>query len=111
MEAKISAGYFHFDEVDYRLNSASNRRFTKEEFFWTAGFGVSVGSMVRLVRSQHGVMNISIGYQYFPIKIPETSYYTIDEETTITVSTDNSWWYWGGPGSYVEIKFTLGGIF
>jgi hypothetical protein len=67
--------------------------------------------MLRMGSTPHGVMNISIGYQYFPIKIPESTDYYIDEDTTIMLETDNDWWYWGGPGSYIDFKFTIGGVF
>ncbi len=94
LDAKIPFGYFNFNTREYRYDQYS---------FWTVGFGISAGIMSRLPKSNHGVINFSIGYQYFPIVEPKWlnayGYSIID------------WWTKAGPGAHFEVKLTIGGIF
>jgi hypothetical protein len=110
-EVKIPFGYIHFSELDYHYGSNSHPRRQVEYSFWTYGFGASVGVMVKLPKTKHGVINISVGYQYFPIDVPETIQIEFSDGTVLTLQTDTYWWYWGGPGTSLDVKFTIGGIF
>ena len=105
-EGKIQMGYFHFSELGYYYGVGSSQyKVYSEQSFWTVGIGASVG--IKFKMPKKGVGNLSIGYQYFPIHVPET----IENDhggSTLTYTVDTDWWYRGGPGSYLDIKFTLG---
>lgn len=111
IDAKIPFGYIHFSELDYHYGSNSYPRKYIEYNTWTYGVGISVGFAFKLPKSEHGVINLSIGYQYFPIDVPETIQMEVSDETTITLQTDTYWWYLFGPGARFDFKFTIGGIF
>ncbi len=66
--------------------------------------------MFKVGRDNHGVGNLSVGYQYFPINVPSTTE-TIHNGETHIYSVDNDWWYFNGPGARLEVKLTLGGFF
>lgn len=107
-EGKIQFGYIHFSELGYYNGSGQNKydRAYSEQSFWSMGFGVSVGIMFKLQKRRIG--NVSIGYQYFPIHVPETIEVDHPSGQTLPYTVDVDWWYKGGPGSYLDIKFTLG---
>jgi hypothetical protein len=69
--------------------------------------------MFVLPRSKHVFGNISIGYQYFPVvKGPESISREVSYPSfTRTYHTWYDWWYMPGPGSTLEVKITIGGIF
>ena len=103
-EGKIQLGYIHFSELGY-YHSSYMKKYT-EASFWSTGFGISIGIMFKGSKKATG--NFSIGYQYFPIHVPQTIEWTPDGGNPLTYTVDTDWWYRGGPGSYVDIKFTLG---
>ncbi len=111
VEGKIPVGYIHFNQLTYRYASGSSNRVHLKYDFWSIGWGLSAGFMFRLPKTLHGVGNISIGYQYFPIDVPETVEVDLGNGTILTGKTDTDWWYRGGPGTRVDIKLTIGGIF
>ena len=108
IEGKIPIGYFNFSTLTY--SASTQRNFPQS--FWTIGGTLAVGWMFRLGHSLHGVGNLSLGYQFFPMDIPTN--FEIEQGAPgrfITYTLNNAWWYVSGPGSVIEIKFTLGGIF
>lgn len=111
-EAKIPFGFINFSKLDYHSTSYSgSMRIEKQYSFWTAGYSFTVGVMLSLPKTAHGVINISIGYQFFPIDVPAYASKTLSSGYVLTMPTDTYWWYSGGPGTPVEIKFSIGGIF
>lgn len=110
-DAKFSFGYIHFSELDYHYGSNSYPRKYINYSFWTYRGGISAGIMFKLPKTDHGIINISLGYQYFPIDVPETIQMEVSDETVITLQTDTYWWYLFGPGAYFDFKITIGGIF
>jgi len=110
-EGKIQFGYVHFSELDYHYSSNTHPRVKVEQSFTSLGWGVSVGIMFKLPKTEHTIVNVSIGYQYFPIYVPETIQHELSDGTILTLPTDTYWWYQGGPGTKVDIKLTIGGIF
>ena len=78
--------------------------------FWTVGLGVGMGLMFRIGDSKHGVGNFSLGFQLFPADIPNEMEGDYNGHA-VTWSYSSAWWYITGPGSVIELKFTLGGIF
>ena len=109
LEGKIPFGYFNFDQLMYGYESnAYTKNFPQK--FWTIGGAVAIGYMFRLSKGHHGVGNISVGAQVFPMDVPtEQEGELFDGKVTYTLG--NGWWYITGPGSFIEIKLTLGGIF
>jgi hypothetical protein len=108
IEGKIPFGYFNFSTLTYICMHEDNF----PQNFWTIGGAVGVGWMFRLGHSLHGVGNLSLGYQFFPMDVP--AYYIIEEGAPgrfLDYDLNNTWWYASGPGSVIEIKFTMGGIF
>jgi hypothetical protein len=68
--------------------------------------------MARLPKTKHGLINFSVGGQYFPmIDIPQTIPLEVSMGGVINLETNTKWWYQTGPGAYFEVKLTLGGIF
>lgn len=111
LEAKAPFGYFYFNELDYHTHRYTARDVIIQHSFWSLGCSISIGVMLPFPVKKHGLHNISFGYQYFPIYIPETAADVINENTTLHHPHDSYWWYQGGPGSYVEIKYSIGRIF
>jgi len=93
LEAKPITGYFYFPG---RPDSNEN-----PYYFWTFGGGAAWGIMT-IKHDSHLTMNLTFGLQYFPMQDPQNAY---------NESYNTDWWYFLGPGSIVEIKFTLGGLF
>ena len=111
IDAKIPFGYFNFYDLEYQFSSSNHTTVSVSHSFWTYGVGVAAGCMFALPRTKHGFVNISFGYQYFPVvKGPESL--TLDYGTyVLTYHTNYEWWYMPGPGSSFEFKLTMGGIF
>ena len=111
LEGKVQFGYIYFTKLDYHYSNSLNPRVTTEETMHNIGWGVSVGISFGLPKTKHAIMNISAGYQYFPIDVPETIQYETEDGTILTLPTDTGWWYRGGPGTAFDLKITIGGIF
>ncbi len=112
LEAKIPFGYFDFDKITYRYRTTTHLTQSISPKFWTWGFGFSVGLMARIPGSKHGLVNFSLGCQYFPmVDVPKSIPREVSMGSTINLTADTSWWYLLGPGSYFEVKLTFGGIF
>lgn len=112
LDAKIPFGYFDFDKLVYRYRTSSHLDISTSPSFWTWGFGVSVGIMTRMPGTKHGVINFSLGYQYFPMAdVPKSIPREVSGGTFIPLETETNWWKGAGPGASFEVKFTIGGIF
>jgi hypothetical protein len=114
IDAKIPFGCFSFKNLEYRYSySHDSHRYKKiHHSFWTWGGGISFGFMSRLGKRKHGFINISVGYQYFPMaKLPEALYEETSSGHVIKYETDVDWWSVTGPGAKFECKFTIGGMF
>jgi hypothetical protein len=112
IEGMISYGYFDFEEINYFQDS--NHDPDDSKFFSETsnclGFGGSFGWMILFPNSPL-VLNLSFGLQYFPLNVPKTKQVKMDAWYTMSYEVDDLFWYLGGPGSYLEIKFMIGGIF
>ena len=107
VQGKIMAGYFDFEKLYYYYPSDSRYGEYRSEQFSSFGFGAGVGWYALLPKMKHGVFKIYIGYQLFPMYVPSTT----ESDRYGTLKVENNWWYINGPGSVVEIKFSMGGIF
>lgn len=111
-EGKISWGYFDFEKIQYVEDPHHDDEDAKffSETSNSLGFGGSFGWMIHSPRSPV-VINFSFGFQYFPLNVPKTKQVKMDNWYTIKYNVDDLFWYMAGPGSYIEIKFMIGGIF
>lgn len=109
-EGKISWGYFDFEEIYYKgetygFDPRTNGHISK--IFRSVGFGASYGWMCRFRKSPL-ILNVSFGLQYFPLNVPRTVQFDVHfDDYTVR----SGFWNYGGPGSVLEIKFMIGGIF
>lgn len=108
VEGKIPVGYFDFSQLIYGYRNTGALNFPQT--FWTAGVGAAIGWLFRLGKTNHGMANLSLGLQYFPLNIPKTRQGIINGEK-VSLGQNNEWWYVTGPGAVFEFKFTIGGIF
>lgn len=112
IEGKIPVGYFNFSELFYAwLNYDTSQGIDIEQSFWSAGVSASVGVSFNFPRSKHVVAYISIGLQYFPMNVAETIYASDYQGEMRKYYLQPNWWYISGPGSILEFKFLVGGIF
>jgi hypothetical protein len=109
-EGKITAGYIHFSKLEYHYGYNSHMDKQIQYGFWSAGYGFSAGIAIKAPKPKRFLLNISVGYQYFPIDVPESMQFQTQEHL-FTYKTETDWWYKGGPGSKVDIKLTIGGVF
>lgn len=107
VEVKPIVGYFNFYKLAINNPNESGTLFTTQAQFWTAGIAAAIGVMI-LPGGGPVNINLSLGFQYFPIRIDPLSN---PQHPSTKYEYSSEWWYWGGPGSIVEFKFTIGGIF
>ncbi len=107
IQGKVTVGYFNFSKLYYTWDVDSRYGEYRSEQFWNAGFGVAWGWSMKLPKSNHGVFNITVGYQYFTMSVPPTTY----SPHYGTLDVQSGWWYFVGPGSRFEVKLMFGGIF
>ncbi len=108
-QASALVGYFDFEKLNYFNHNQYPYEISKRYILWTGGFGAAVGVYVVLVESRHKhtYFDMNIGFQYFPVDWPDKA-----KDSNGTIYDHNkTWWYFGGPGSVIEIKIAIGGIF
>jgi hypothetical protein len=106
VETKISWGYFDFKEINYQMADDDDVHEYFSEISKSFGCGASMGWMLKIGQGPL-TMDLSIGLQYFPLNVPK-----IQQGThRYNLEVDNTFWYVGGAGSVVEVKFMIGGIF
>jgi hypothetical protein len=109
VEGKLTYGYFDLYELYYyALVSASYRGFYSQEKTSAYGFGTSIG-LSRKPRGGPVFINLSIGWQFLPLRVTQTK--VNEGYGDLPSDVDDVFWYIGGPGSVVEVKFIIGGIF
>ena len=107
LEGKVTGGYFDYSKLFYAMNDDSRYGEFYKETFTTYGFGAGIGFSFIMPKTKHGIINVTVGYQYLPMNVPKS--YRSDHYGPIEALPGG--WYFYGPGSVVEIKFTVGGIF
>ena len=108
-EAKLMGGYFSSDKIVYSMPDA-DYGILYTDSFWTYGTAIAVGYDWYL----HGKIDIgfTLGIQAFPNGAPKTIDYkgvTYERGSNSIFPVDN--WHFAGPGSVIEAKFLIGGIF
>jgi hypothetical protein len=106
-EGHLSAGHFDFSKLYYGyIGDARYGEFYKDSFL-TYGLGLGIGFSFILPKTKHGIINIYSGFRYFPMPVEQFK----SSEYYGSLGVVDNWWYFYGPGSIVELKLTLGGIF
>lgn len=105
VQATVIIAYFDFSKLNYNYEN----RYTKsvETNFWTGGIGAAFGITDIVRNSKHFIIDINVGWQLLPSVYPTE----ITGEHGLIYTHNNLWWAVGGPGSIVEIKLAIGGIF
>jgi len=107
VEGQFSAGHFDFSKLYYGyIGDARYGEFYKDSFL-TYGLGLGIGFSFVMPKTKHGIVNLYSGFRYFPMRVEEFK----SSEHYGSLGVVDSWWYFYGPGSIVELKLTLGGIF
>lgn len=112
VEGKISYGYFDFGDINYFEVPSHDEEDAKffSETSNSLGVGGSFGWMIHSTHSPV-VINFSIGVQYFPLNVLKNKYIEESGGYFRPYELDDLFWYMFGPGSYLEVKFMIGGIF
>lgn len=106
VQATAIVAYFDFAKLNYNNNYRSGDYISTTAIFWSGGFGAAIGIYFVKGRGNHFYLDINAGFQYLPANYPD------EMPTSRRVYEHNkTWWYFGGPGSVIEIKFAIGGIF
>ncbi len=105
VQATVIIAYFDFTKLNYQYEHSYTKSF--ETNFWTGGIGGAFGITDIVKNSKHFIIDINVGWQLLPPLYPTE----ITGEHGETYSHNNLWWVVGGPGSIVEIKLAVGGIF
>jgi len=106
LQASAIIGYFDFSVLNYVHPSDHEDEYPVEYYFWTGGAGAAIGAYFALGKARQSFIDMNIGWQIMPANYPYTM-----ETPNGTYEHYNGWWYLGGPGSIIEIKIALGGIF
>lgn len=104
---QASALLAHFDMSELRY-SYDNLIMDVEDSFWTGGLGAAFGFTKNVGLTGHTIIDLSVGFQVLPLLVPNTIH---NSNYGYEYSAHDDWWYFGGPGSVFEFKFSIGGIF
>jgi hypothetical protein len=117
VEGRPEVGYFKMDPLLYRYWLTSFW-FTGEYLtqgkkmeFWTGGISVNLGFDARFAKAPKGLFTFSIGLQYFPLRAPKNLLVPDEYGNVWYYERNENWWYFGGPGSIIQVKLGYGGIF
>jgi hypothetical protein len=107
IQASAIIGYFDFSVLNYVHPNDHEEVYSVEDFFWTGGAGFAVGAYFAFSRGNTAFIDLNIGYQILPANYPST----VETPFGSNYEHYNTWWYMGGPGSVIEIKIAIGGLF
>lgn len=107
LEFKIIGGYFDFSNLMYISTTNSEHQEKVQEDFFSIGIGGGLGWTSRISKSSNALFTITAGMQVFPMNVPKN----IESQNYGSMKVHNIPWYLHGPGSALELKFALGGIF
>ena len=109
LETKLLGGYLSSDRIVYSMPDDDYSHLYTDSF-WTYGIAFSVGYDWYL--NEKVDLGFILGIQAFPNGAPKTIEYdgtTYERGSNSIFPLDN--WYFAGPGSIIEMKFLIGGIF
>ena len=102
-------GYFDFEKLNYTFGDEWPYEISIGYLQESWGFGIGLGYCVTLIdtKLKRLFVDINLGIQYLPANWPEEN----NSYHGRTADHNKTWWYLGGPGSIIELKLSLGGIF
>jgi len=107
IETKVIVGYFDFYDLYYGSKADNRRGAHFSEKVWTYGFACGMGYTFVLHKTRNIIMGGSASFQYLPANVPREQW----SDNYGKVYVENYFWSIGGPGSVIEIKIIVGGIF
>ena len=107
-QASAILAYYDFEELYYHYHYGYPYDIPVRYMFWTGGFGLAVGwnYIFGEPRKSNIYVDINLGFQLLPAPWPEQL-----PDPKERYKHNKTWWYLGGPGSVIELKLALGGIF
>jgi hypothetical protein len=102
MQAKLMIAYFDFSQIIYEWDKYDKY---SEDRFWTGGAGFAIGYNDVLGNSKHLILDMHVGFQILPL------YYPYSLESDDMYKSRSLWWFVGGPGTIIEVRISIGGIF
>lgn len=106
MQAKLMIAYFDFRKLLFEWDNIVEY---SEDRFWTGGAGFAIGYNDILGNTKHLILDMHVGYQVLPALYPGKM--TVDGYGNLPFTSRTLWWYIGGPGSVIEVRISIGGIF
>lgn len=109
VQGSAIVAYFDFEKLNYSNHPYYPYETSVRYIFWTGGFGVALGWYYKFTDTKKSnlYVDINLGTQILPATWPNK----IIGPHGITYEHNKTWWYLGGPGSFIELKIALGGIF
>lgn len=106
-QAALMLGYFDFEKLNYKYGAGTPFILSIQQTVWTGGFEGAFGITKIIGNSKHIIIDINVGFQIMPAN---WDYNAVDEHDR-EYEHNPLWWYFGGPGSIIEIKLAFGFIF
>ncbi|RLD79175.1 MAG: hypothetical protein DRJ15_09980 [Bacteroidetes bacterium] len=102
-------GYFDFHPLNYSSGDRYPYEYSTTYMFWMGGGGLAFGAYFVLsdTKLKHMYFDLNAGLQIFTAPWPMTAY----NSNGMRFEHYPQWWYFGGPGSIIEIKLAIGGMF
>ena len=107
IQASAIIGYFDFSVLNYVHPSDHEEEYSVSDYFWTGGAGFAIGAYFTFSKKNKAFLDMNVGWQLLPANYPTE----VDTPYGIEYEHYNTWWYLGAPGSFIEIKIAIGGIF
>ncbi|MDP2724093.1 MAG: carboxypeptidase-like regulatory domain-containing protein [Bacteroidales bacterium] len=104
-QAAVLVAYFDFGELNYRYADYYIK--TVSTHFYTGGLGAAIGMTDIINNTKHLIVDFNVGFQFMPHNYARE----ITGEHGEKYKHNPLWWYLGGPGSEIELKLAIGGIF
>jgi len=106
VQASAIVGYFDFAKLNYVYPNRHDVSVSVNYIFWTGGVGGAVGAYFAFGKEKHFFLDLNFGFQFMPANYP-----TVKKTSNGLYEHYPTWWYAGGPGSIIEVKIAIGGIF
>jgi len=111
---KLLLGHFDFDPLIYKhaeyywFERIATYTTKAKVDFWSYGVGIEVGWYFKM---PHSIFTLSFGPKYFPMRAPGGINVLDSYHNNQAAHPENVFWYLTGPGSVLEVKIGIGGVF